>query len=66
MVTVKTNFTLPSTPIDTVSASLDNEITKEYYNHLVGEINRGTIKKAVCVKQYFPFGTTSYHLISLS
>lgn len=24
-----------------------NQITEEYYNHLIGEINRGTVKAAV-------------------
>jgi hypothetical protein len=42
-----------------------NEITKEYYNHLVGEINRGTVKKAVCRVENLKFNTISYHLISI-
>lgn len=42
-----------------------NQITKEYYNFLVGEINRGTMKKAVCRIENKTFGTESYYLISL-
>ena len=60
-----TNFNLPSKPVQTVAASRANEITKEYYNHLVGEINRGTVQKAVCRIENKIFGVVSYHLISL-
>jgi len=60
----KTNFNLPSKPIHTVAASQANEITKEYYWHLVGEINRGVVLKAVCRIENKIFGTTSFHLIS--
>jgi hypothetical protein len=59
-----TNFTLPKTKIDTVAASSANQITKEYYFHLVGEINRGTILKAVCRCHDYRFNYTTYHLIS--
>jgi len=62
--TIKTNFTLPKDSIDTVASSTSNQITKEYYDFLVGEINRGTIKRSVCKREYIPFGTYSYHLIS--
>jgi hypothetical protein len=41
-----------------------NAITKEYYWFLVGEINRGTMKKAVCRIENHTFGTESYYLIS--
>lgn len=58
------NFTLPSKPIHTVAPSRANQITKEYYNFLVGEFNRGTIHKAVCRIENKIFGVTSYHLIS--
>ena len=43
-----TNFNSPKEPIDIYPCRSSNEITKEYYYHLVGEINRGTVKKAVC------------------
>jgi len=60
-----TNYTLPSKKsIPTFPASQGNQITKEYYNFLVGEINRGTILKAVCRIENKVFGTTSYYLIS--
>jgi hypothetical protein len=51
--------------VDVVAPSRANQITKEYYEFLVGEINRGTIKKAVCRIENKVFGTTSYHLISI-
>lgn len=60
-----TNYTLPKNPIDTIGASIANQITKEYYNFLVGEINRGTIHKAVCCIENKKFNTISYHLISI-
>ena len=50
--------------VDTFSPTCSNQITKSYYNFLVGEINRGTIRKAVCVIENKIFGVTSYHLIS--
>lgn len=49
---------------NTTAACSANQITKEYYNFLVGEINRGTMKKAVCRIENYTFGITSYHLIS--
>jgi len=61
-----THFNLPiGKSIDTVAASRANQITKEYYNFLVGEINRGTIHRAVCRIESKIFGVTSYYLISL-
>ena len=51
--------------VQTVAPYSGNEITKEYYNFLVGEINRGTIKKAVCRVENITFGTESYYLISI-
>lgn len=58
------NFTVHP-EIDKISCcSYGNMITKEYYDFLVGEINRGTIKKAVCRVEYPNFGYTSYHLLS--
>lgn len=62
---MSTNFTLPKNPVYTVPASLANQITKEYYNHLVGEINRGTVLKGVCSRYDARFNYTTYHLISL-
>lgn len=59
------NFTLPEKSIYTTKACQDNAITREYYNFLVGEINRGTILRAVCKITNTVFGTESYHLISL-
>lgn len=48
------------------SYSNSNAITKDYYYFLVGEINRGTMKKAVCRVEYLEYGNyTTYHLISI-
>ena len=51
--------------INTFPATQGNAITKEYYNFLVGEINRGTMIKAVCRIENKRFNTESYHLISV-
>lgn len=59
------NFTLPSEPVDTVAYGNHNQITKEFYDHLVGEINRGTVRKAVCRVHYPKFNYTTYNLISI-
>jgi hypothetical protein len=60
-----TNFNLPiGKAIQTFPASQGNQITKEYYNFLVGEINRGTIFRAVCRIENKIFNVKSYHLIS--
>ncbi len=48
----------------TSSASNINQITEDYYYHLVGEINRGTVVKAVCRIYYPRFNYTTYHLLS--
>lgn len=61
-----TNFNLPQQPIHTVAASSSNQITKTYYDFLVGEINRGTMLKAVCRIHNQKFNYTSYHLISIN
>jgi len=62
-----TNFNLPQgKSIQTYPATSSNQISKEYYNMLIGEINRGTIHKAVCRIENKVFGTTSYYLISNS
>jgi hypothetical protein len=60
-----TNFNLSKKPVDTVGASIKNQITKEYYDFLVGEINRGTIFRSVCRIEDKRFGSVSYHLISI-
>lgn len=49
--------------VQTIAASNANQITKEYYDFLVGQINRGVIKKAVCSLYYPDYGHTTYHLI---
>ncbi len=58
------NINLPMKPIYTFPASRGNEITKDYYNFLIGEINRGVIQKAVCRIENKRFGVISYYLIS--
>jgi len=60
-----THFNIPQgKSIDTYPASSSNQITKEYYNHLIGEINRGVVHKAICRIENKIFGTVSYYLIS--
>ena len=60
-----TNFTLPKKPITIYPTSSSNGITKEYYNFLVGEINRGTIHKAVCkVTDERFYNAVGYYLVS--
>ena len=60
-----TNYNLPNKPIQTFPASSGNAITKSYYDFLVGEINRGTIQKAVCrIENKRLHNAISYHLIS--
>lgn len=48
-----------------VGAGPENSITKEYYNHLVGEINRGTILAAVVRIEDQRFNSVRYHKISI-
>jgi|688.fasta_scaffold03804_58 hypothetical protein len=55
----------PNRTVQTVPTSRENAITKEYYDFLVGEINRGTIFRAVCRIENKIFGSVSYHLISV-
>ena len=62
---MKINYTLPVKQINTFAASKSNQITKDYYNYLIGEINRGIILKAVCKIEYVQFNYISYHLISV-
>ena len=60
-----THFNYPTTrSVDTFPATHSNSITEEYYNFLVGKINRGTIFRAVCRIENKTFGTVAYHLIS--
>lgn len=59
-----THFNVHPQVVNITGANNNNQITKEYYDFLVGEINRGTIKKAVCRIENKVFGTVSYHLIS--
>lgn len=63
---IKSNTCYNSHPnVENITAPCHgNQITKEYYDFLVGEINRGTIKKAVCRIENHTFGKTSYYLIS--
>lgn len=58
------HFNVHPQVVNITRANNSNQITKEYYNFLVGEINRGTIKKAVCCIENKVFGKVSYHLIS--
>lgn len=51
--------------MDIFPAVRGNEITKEYYYHLKGELNRGIIKnKSVCSVTH-KGGRVSYHLNSV-
>lgn len=50
--------------IQTIAPCAGNQITEDYYLFLVGEINRGTIKKAVCRIENKTFDIVSYYLIS--
>lgn len=42
-----------------------NQISQEYYNHLVGEINRRTIKAAVCSLYYPQFKVTYFYRVDI-
>lgn len=64
MIKGSTHFNIHPEVANTTAACSANQITKEYYDFLVGEINRGTMKKAVCCIENYTFGITSYHLIS--
>lgn len=59
-----THYNSSVKPIGTFPASSSNQITKEYYDFLVGEINRGTMFKSVCRIEKPAFNTASYYLIS--
>jgi hypothetical protein len=60
----KYNYNSHPLVTNVTSAQTGNEITRDYYWHLVGEINRGTKIAAVCRVENLKFGVTSYHLIS--
>lgn len=57
------NFTV-SEGVDTLPANRGNQITKAYYDFLVGEINRGVIRRAVAKSTHISSGSESYYLIS--
>ena len=59
----ETHFNI-SEGIQTTSPCSGNQIKEDYYWFLVGEINRCTIKKAVCRIENKTFDTVSYYLIS--
>ena len=61
---INKQFTLPKQAIYTFAPSQSNQITKSYYNFLVGEINRGIILKAVLRIENKTLNKTSYYLIS--
>lgn len=42
-----------------------NNISPEYYYHLVGEITRGVMKAAVCSLYYYQFGITYYYRVDI-
>ena len=46
--------------VQTKAPCIGNEITEDYYWFLVGEINRGTMSKAVCRIENRTFGITQY------
>ena len=52
--------------VPTFPAHRGNAITKEYYHHLVGKINAGTVKAAVLrVEDTRFFNSVRYYLISI-
>jgi hypothetical protein len=61
---VQRNYILSQKPINTYPCSDSNRITKEYYNLLIGAINRGEIYKSVCKVTNKTFATETYYLIS--
>lgn len=62
---MKINYTLPKEGLYTFAPCFSNQITKAYYDFLVGEINRGTIKRAVCRIENNRRGSINYYLISV-
>ena len=59
----ETHFNI-SKGIQTTAPCAGNQINADYYWFLVGEINRGTIKKGVCRIENKTFDTVYYYLIS--
>lgn len=59
------NITAHKDVCNIVAACSANQITKDYYFFLCGQINRGTMKKAVCSIYYKQSDYTTYHLISI-
>lgn len=49
----------------TFPPSPSNEISREYYNSLLGQINSGSLKSAVCKKEDPRFNQASYYLITI-
>lgn len=66
MVTYRYNYNIGKKAENTRACSEANGISKDYYDFLVGEINRGQNmqSKAVCKKTIEPFGVEFYYLIS--
>lgn len=48
-------------------ATNSNQITEEYYNVLIGQINRGTCSKKVCrvLRSNGSYKYFTYHLVSV-
>jgi len=61
---MSTHYNNSIKPIQTFPPSNGNQITKSYYDFLVGEINRGTMFKSVCRIENTTFNSVSYYLIS--
>ena len=61
---INRHFTCHPSVTCTYPCTCSNQITKEYYDFLVGNINAGLIKKTVCCLDNVTFGVTSYYLIS--
>ena len=61
----KSNFIAHPEVENIFPCAYSNNITPEYYNHLVGEINRRTIKAAVCSLYYPQFGVTYYYRVDI-
>lgn len=63
MVQTKTNYN--SNGVTTIfPPSPSNAITKEYYFHLIGEINKKVLRCAVCKVENLSFNTTDYYLLT--
>ena len=60
----KYNYNSHPNCVNITSANIGNQITENYYWHLVGEINRGVKIASVCRVENMKLGTISYHLTS--